>query len=135
MQIPSKDAATHDAGIVLGAKLEAGKYLYRELQTMYIERPEVQKLPVGLHDSRPIRPRSPQIFKRPQQRSDYDHISHSKVMLTAFPTSSADIDHMYKGQSNKGNETAVEYDFDPSTCLFRQRLLTDDRSGYADIGD
>ncbi len=136
--IPTKDAATHEAAIVLGAKLEAGKYLYQDLQTTYTERPQVRLFPAGLHDSQPIRSRSPQISRRPPGNSDYDHISHSKVTFTAFPTSSADIDHMYKpkGMSKckiRGDECSTKDDFDVSAFSFRQRLLTDDKSDYADI--
>ncbi len=139
--IPAKDAATHEAAVVLGAKLEAGKYLYQDLQTTYIERPEVRRLPAGLHVSEPIRPRSPQVSRRPPGKTDYDHISHSKVTFTAFPTSSADIDHVYKPRGMAKCTilptpdlcTKLDDEFDLSAFSFRQRLLTDDKSDYVDI--
>lgn len=95
---------------------------------------------MGLHHSQPIRLRSPLVThdQQPGKRAEYDHISsHSKVMLTAFPTSSADIDHMYKEQKTqpRGDKRTENDSEVAQATAFRQRLLTDDRSDYADIGD
>ena len=143
LQIPIRDASTHEAAIILGGPLEAGNYLYRDLQTEYdtstARRP---RTPVG--DSKRTAKRS----------SDYDHIPGRQAFMTAFPTSSADIDHMYnrqKGQRSSSSSPqstpnamlksshvcSVDSDLDSSSVTsFRQRLLTDDRgSDYEDIGD
>ena len=141
-----RDAKTHKQAIILGAELEAGKLLHKDLQTMYLERGGAPKLPaisvqhspkLSPTESRP-RHRSPLVTQREKRTSDYDHISQDKVVMTAFPTSSADIDHMYKKdqkpETPRGNVTR-EDSFDLAASSFRQRLLTDDRSDYADIDD
>ena len=149
LQIPIRDASTHEAAIILGAPLEAGNYLYRDLQTEY---------DIAVRHRTPVADTT-YIAKR---SSDYDHIPGQAFMM-AFPTSSADIDHMYNPRSSSPRSTvdkkgqrsntssprstpkpmlkssyasSIDSDFDSSSTSFRQRLLTDDRgSDYEDIGD
>ena len=84
LQIPIRDACTHDSSIVLGAELEAGKYMYLDLQQTYIAASNGTPSPTSKG-----------------KRSDYDHIDLSgQNFYTSFPTSSADIECMYKGQDS-----------------------------------
>ena len=89
LQIPIKDACTHDSSIVLGAALDASKYMYTDLQQTYI--------PLNSTAS-PTGPALQNGRGRKAKRSDYDHIS-GQNFFTSFPTSSADIESMYHGQT------------------------------------
>ena len=81
LQIPVKDACTHEAAILLGSKLEAGTYMYTDLQHTYDTSP----------NSTPTPTRSGKERKR---RSDYDHITGQNFLFT-FPTSSADLESVF----------------------------------------
>ena len=81
LQIPVKDACTHEAAILLGSKLEASTYMYTDLQHTYDTSP----------NSTPTPTRSGKERKR---RSDYDHITGQNFLFT-FPTSSADLESVF----------------------------------------
>lgn len=91
LQIPVKDASTHDAAIVLGAELDAGKYMYTDLQRTYISASETP----NYHPTTTSQNGKTGAMKP----SDYDHIS-GQNFFTTFPTSSADIECMFQGQSS-----------------------------------
>ena len=96
LQIPVKDAATHDAAILLGSQLEASKYMYTDLQRTYI--PASNATSSGASNS--VADMSqPNGILGPRKRSNYDHIS-GQNFLTAFPTSSADIECVYKSKKS-----------------------------------
>ena len=67
LQIPVKDASTHDAAIVLGAELDAGKYMYTDLQRTYISASETP----NYHPTTTSQNGKTGAMKP----SDYDHIS------------------------------------------------------------
>lgn len=85
LQIPVKDACTHEAAILLGSELEAGNYMYTDLQHTYATSASSTPIPTSGKDHR--------------KRSDYDHISISgQNFLFTFPTSSADLESVFNGQ-------------------------------------
>ena len=73
LQIPVRDASTHESAIILGANLKAGAYMYSDLQQRYTR--ELSRVESG-HHLAPCH--------------DYDHIQEDQFMFT-FPTSSADL--------------------------------------------
>ena len=89
LQIPVKDASTHEAAIKLGAELEASTYMYTDLQRTYTT--------TNMTTQR-VRGASQNDTSGKQMGEDYDHI-YVQNYVTSFPTSSADIECMYKGQS------------------------------------
>lgn len=98
LQIPVKDAATHDAAILLGSQLEASKYMYTDLQRAYIL---ASNPTTGASNAdADISPQNG--MRSPRKRANYDHISGEKF-LTTFPTSSADIEHVYRGKNGSLN--------------------------------
>ena len=78
LQIPIRDASTHESAIILGANLKTGAYMYADLQQRYVR----QMAAAGNGRLCP---------------HDYDHIEEEQYMFT-FPTSSADLAH---GTKNK----------------------------------
>lgn len=71
LQIPIRDASTHESAIILGANLKMGAYMYSDLQQRYVQ----QMAAAG--NGRVC-------------YHDYDHIEEEQYMFT-FPTSSADL--------------------------------------------
>lgn len=98
LQIPVRDASTHDAAIILGAKLEASKYMYLELQHTYVATNilKTQNSTVSENGT-----------ASKQSRSDYDHIDVQNF-FTTFPTSSADIECMFRGQSASSTNSFIQ---------------------------
>ena len=84
LQIPVSDASTHESAIILGASLDAGKYMYTDLQRRY----QQARRPLTVSQSTSV--------GENKKHSDYDHISGQKYVMS-FPTSSKDIEYMYKG--------------------------------------
>ena len=80
LQIPVKDACTHEAAILLGSELEAGNYMYADLQRTY--------------DTSLNSTPTPNSGKDRKKRSDYDHITGQNFLFT-FPTSSADLESVF----------------------------------------
>lgn len=78
LQIPIRDASTHESAIILGASLKTGAYMYADLQQRYVRQMSVDG-------------------KGRLCPHDYDHIQEEQYMFT-FPTSSADLAH---GAKNK----------------------------------
>ncbi len=72
LQIPIRDASTHESAIILGANLKAGAYMYSDLQQRYTR--QLSRMESG----------------NSKQGHDYDHIQEDEFMFT-FPTSSADL--------------------------------------------
>lgn len=103
LQIPVSDASTHESAIILGAPLEAGVYMYTDLQRRYqqIRRP----LTVSQKESS---------TEESKKHSDYDHISGQKYVMS-FPTSSEDIECMYKGPLNKSASVVPQPSHSPKT--------------------
>lgn len=93
LQIPVKDACTHEAAILLGSGLEAGTYMYTDLQHTYDTSP----------NSTPTPTRSGKERKR---RSDYDHITGQNFLFT-FPTSSADLESVFNAAAGKCASSTV----------------------------
>ena len=72
LQIPIRDASTHESAIILGANLKAGMYMYSDLQQKYTR--QLARMESGSS----------------VKGHDYDHIQEDQYMFT-FPTSSADL--------------------------------------------
>ena len=104
LQIPVRDASTHDAAIILGAKLEASKYMYMELQHAYVATNIVKTQSCTVSENGTA---------SKQRRSDYDHI-HVQNYFTSFPTSSEDIECMFRGQSTSSTNSFRI----PQPCLY-----------------
>ena len=100
LQIPVKDACTHDAAIVLGSELEAGNYMYTDLQRTYVT--SANSTPTS----------SGSAGKDRKKRSDYDHISGQNFLFT-FPTSTADLEGVFNGQCTSTTTNSVV----PQPCL------------------
>lgn len=103
LQIPVRDASTHDAAIILGAKLEASKYMYMELQQAYVATNIVKTQSCTVSENGTA---------SKQRRSDYDHID-GQNFFTSFPTSSEDIECMFQGQSTSSTNSFI-----PQPCLY-----------------
>ena len=88
LQIPFKDASTHEAAIILGANLKAGAYMYSDLQLRYIKKS------------------SDPLMNGSAQSHDYDHIEDEKFMLS-FPTSSADLACETKSRREEENDEDI----------------------------
>ena len=113
LKIPISDASTNEQAIILGSALRAGEYMYADLQYRYHVRNSLCSL--ASTNSSDIK------------SGDYDHISVRKYLLS-FPTSTADLQFMYNGDSSSHNGR-------PPTS-YRHTLLTSDiESDYEDIQD
>ena len=96
LHIPVSDASTSQQASRLGSPLTAGEYMYSDLQRTYL-------LQQG----------------SPQGEEQYDSLIGRKYMQS-FPTSSADIAHLYNEKSPQKS--------------FRNQLLTSDtESDYEDL--
>lgn len=74
LQIPIRDASTHESAILLGASLKTGAYMYSDLQQQYVRRASMEC----------------NSAQQKMEGHDYDHIQEEQYMFT-FPTSSADL--------------------------------------------
>ena len=99
LHIPVSDAATSQEASELGRALSAGEHMYSDLQQTYL------------------------LQNQPKEYEDvYDQLS-VRTYILSFPTSSADIDSLYKESS-------------PPQKSFRSQLLTSETgSDYEDIID
>lgn len=88
LQIPIRDASTHESAIILGANLKTGAYMYADLQQRYVRLMSAEG-------------------KGRLCPHDYDHIQEEQYMFT-FPTSSADLAHGAKNKKEVAEEGEEE---------------------------
>ena len=81
LQIPVCEASTTMQASVLGAHMQAGEYMYTDLQRIYIAA---------------------------KARNEHVHIAERKYMLS-FPTSSADIDYLFDDSASSSNSPRQSY--------------------------
>lgn len=99
LHIPVSDASTSQQASQLGKTLRAGEYMYSDLQRAYL------------------------LHQEPQENEDpYDQLME-RIYVFSFPTSSADIDCLYKGSTP------------PQKCFRSQLLTSETESDYEDIID
>lgn len=91
LQIPIRDASTHESAIILGANLKTGAYMYTNLQQRYVRRISAER-----NGRQHLVP-----------GHDYDHIQEEQYMFT-FPTSSADLAHGAKSKNSVRSEAGKE---------------------------
>ena len=100
LHIPVGDASTSQQASQLGSPLTAGEYMYSDLQRAYL----LQRTP-------------------PRDEEEYDSLIGQKYVLS-FPTSSADIDHLYSDCKIKQQQQRS----------LRSHLMTSDtESEYEDL--